>query len=445
MEDRRALLPSTTEALAHPTLETAVDQYGRQRVLAALRQALGDERTRPSTAAVPTVDEVADATVAVIELTAPLEAVVNATGVVVHTNLGRAVLSSAAIEALAVAAGTVDVEYDRASGGRSRRGRHVATLLATMCEAERAHVVNNGAAALVLAVAVLCAEGGREVVVSRGELVEIGGSFRLPDILTSAGARLREVGTTNRTRLDDYADAIGDRTGAVLRVHPSNYRIEGFTERPSLDDLGALARARGVPLVHDLGSGLLRPSDVPQLAGEPDAVGSIAGGADLVLFSGDKLLGGPQVGVIAGDAELVERCRRHPLARALRPDKLRLAALEATLADHARQRRSSLPTWRLIETAPVALRARAEHLAAEVGGRVVATDALVGGGAAPTEVLASWGIELPGDPEALARALRHGSPPVVPRTVDGRVVLDLRSVPQDEDDTLLDAVRTAMP
>jgi L-seryl-tRNA(Ser) seleniumtransferase len=363
---------------------------------------------------------------------------VNATGVILHTNLGRAPLSAAAQEAAADAAGYSTVEYDLVEGRRARRGASVAASLASLCGAESAIAVNNAAAGLVLALAAVAAS--REVVVSRGELIEIGGSFRLPDMVAASGVLLREVGTTNRTRPADYREAVGERTGALLRVHPSNYRILGFTERPSLADLVAIADESGVPLVHDLGSGLLE--DEPDLLpGEPSVRRSVEAGVGLVVFSGDKLLGGPQAGIVAGTSELVERCARHPLARAVRLDKLRLAALEATVSTYVRGEHRELPVWRALATDVAQLERRARALASATGADPVALEAVVGGGTTPGLTLPSWGLALPGDPEDVLRRLRLDEPPVVGRLVDGGAVLDLRTVPATEDATIERAVR----
>ncbi|MFC0314956.1 L-seryl-tRNA(Sec) selenium transferase [Gordonia phosphorivorans] len=358
--------------------------------------------------------------------------VLNATGVVVHTNLGRAPLSDAAVAALQRAAGYVDVEMDLAAGVRSKRGVGArAALLAACPAAEDALAVNNGAAALVLATTALAA--GREVIISRGELIEIGAGFRLPDLIASTGARLREVGTTNRTHLADYADAIGPDTGCLLKVHPSNFRVEGFTSGVDVRDLSVVAAERGVPLVVDLGSGLLSPD--PLLPDEPDAATTLAAGADLVTASGDKLLGGPQAGLLLGRADLVSRLGRHPLARAVRMDKLALAALEATLSGPA------APVVEYLHADPARLRERAEVLAAAVGGEVIEHDGRVGGGGAPGVPLHGFAVRLP---EAVARPLRLGTPSVVPRLHEGAALLDLRCVPESADEVLTAAVRAAL-
>ncbi|MEV7321181.1 L-seryl-tRNA(Sec) selenium transferase [Streptomyces sp. NPDC093970] len=421
-------LPRTDVLLADPRLTAAARRLGR----ALVKDVLAGVQSRARTGEVP-ADEIADRTVAALPATAcALRPVVNATGVLLHTNLGRAALSPAAQDALLAASGTTDVELDLACGTRSRRGRGtIDALLRAVPAAEAAHVVNNGAAALVLAATALAR--GREIVVSRGEMVEIGDGFRLPDLLVSTGARLREVGTTNRTTPADYAAALGPDTGFVLKVHPSNFRVTGFTREASVAELAPL----GVPVVADIGSGLLAPE--PALPGEPDAATWLRAGAALVTASGDKLLGGPQCGLVLGDAELVRRLARHPLARALRVDKLTLAALEATV------RGPLPPTVTALRADPARLRARARDLAAGlredgVDSRAVDTEAVVGGGGAPGVTLPSAAVSLPA---AYAAPLRATDPAVMGRIEDGRCLLDLRAVPPEADAVLAAAVRLA--
>jgi L-seryl-tRNA(Ser) seleniumtransferase len=371
-----------------------------------------------------------------------LRRVLNATGVVVHTNLGRAPLAVEARAAVARAAeGYSNLEYDLARGERGSRQAHVEALLLELTGAEAALAVNNCAAATLLAAAALA--GGRELVVSRGQLIEIGGAFRIPDVVAQAGARMVEVGTTNRTRLADYASVVTEDTGAILRAHPSNFRALGFVEAVEIEALCGL----GVPVIDDVGSGVLA-DDVEALAGEPPVRRSVRAGAAVVCFSGDKLLGGPQAGLMVGEREAIAACRRHPLARAVRIDKLSLAALEATLAlyrDPAHARRS-LPVLAMLDADPAALDARARRLAEATGGTVVRASAKVGGGALPL-------LELPGpavalDPgaagaDALAAALRAGDPPVVGRIQDGRLLLDPRTLTDEEAGLAARAVRAA--
>lgn len=365
-----------------------------------------------------------------------LRRVLNATGVVVHTNLGRAPLAGAALERVAEAArGYSNLEYDLGEGTRGSRQDHCASLLRRLTRADGALVVNNNAGAVLLALAALAE--GREVIVSRGELIEIGDGFRIPDVLTRSGARLVEVGTTNRTRAADYERAVGPETALLLRVHQSNFRIVGFSERPSLGELAAVAVRHGLPLVDDLGSGSL-----VDLHDEPSARDSLAAGADLVCFSGDKLLGGPQAGIVVGRAELVERLRRHPLQRALRPDKLTLAALEGTLALYVEPERAAreIPVLRMLREPADAVRARAERLAALVGGEVEQTVARVGGGALPLAELESYACAVE---EELAEWLREHEPPVVAVVRDGRCLLDCRTLTEAEVDEVAAAVAHA--
>jgi L-seryl-tRNA(Ser) seleniumtransferase len=377
---------------------------------------------------------------ALVELAAArspsLRRVLNATGVIVHTNLGRAPLAGAALERVdEVARGYSNLEYDLAAGARGSRQEHLAGLLQRLTAAEAALVVNNNAAAVLLALAALAE--GREVLVSRGELIEIGDGFRIPDVLARSGARLVEVGTTNRTRASDYERAIGPETALILRVHQSNFRVVGFTERPRLEEIGRVAERAGLVLVDDLGSGALF-----DVGDEPTAAGSLADGADLVCFSGDKLLGGPQAGIVVGRHELVERLRRHPLQRALRADKLTLAALEGTLAlqlDPERAR-AELPVLRMLDEPIESVRTRAERLAVLVGGEVEETLARVGGGALPLAELPSFACAVE---EALAAALRAGEPPVVAVVRDGRTLLDVRALRDDEVEEVAAAVDAA--
>jgi L-seryl-tRNA(Ser) seleniumtransferase len=362
-----------------------------------------------------------------------LRRVLNATGVIVHTNLGRAPLAAPALEQVAEAArGYSNLEYDLAAGGRGSRQTHVAGLLRRLTGAESALVVNNNAAAVLLALAALAE--GREVLVSRGELIEIGDGFRIPDVLARSGARLREVGTTNRTRAADYEDAIGPETAVLLRVHQSNFRVVGFTEQPSVDELGQVAQRHKLVFVDDLGSGAL-----VDVGDEPTARAGIAAGADLVCFSGDKLLGGPQAGIVVGRADLVERLRRHPLQRALRADKLTLAALEGTLR-LALERPDEVPVLRMLREPAESVRERAERLAQLVAGEVEETVARAGGGALPLTELPSYACAVE---EELAERLRTAEPPVVGIVRDGRLLLDCRTLADSELDEVAAAVLAA--
>jgi L-seryl-tRNA(Ser) seleniumtransferase len=363
-----------------------------------------------------------------------LRRALNATGVVVHTNLGRAPLPEAALERVREVGGSYsNLEYDLAAGERGSRQVHATEVLRRLTGAEAALVVNNNAAAVMLALAALA--GGREVLVSRGELIEIGDGFRIPDVLAQSGARLVEVGTTNRTRAADYARAAGAETALLLRVHQSNFRVVGFTELPSLGELAEVAHERGLPLVDDLGSGAFA-----QFEDEPSPRDSLAAGADLVCFSGDKLLGGPQAGIVVGRADLVEQLRRHPLQRALRADKLTLAALEGTLALYLDPKRAAreIPVLRMLQEPADAVRGRAERLAALVGGEVEETVGRVGGGALPLAELPSFACAVE---ESLAGPLRSHEPPVVGVLRDGRLLLDCRTLTDVELDEVAAAVR----
>ena len=426
MTDPRRRVPRTDSLLADPRLAEAEQVLGRALVKSVIAEA--QQRAR---AGEIEPERVAEHAVAALPATASsLRAVVNATGVVVHTNLGRAPLSAAALDAVAAAGGATDVEFDLATGRRARRGRGaMAALARAVPTAGGVHVVNNNAAALLLTALTLAA--GKEIVLSRGELVEIGDGFRIPELLASTGSRLREVGTTNRTGLRDYAEAIGPETGFVLKVHPSNFHVTGFTSAVAVAELADLLSEPKVPLVVDIGSGLLTPH--PVLPDEPDATSTLADGADLVTASGDKLLGGPQAGLLFGRAELVERLRRHPAARALRVDKLTLAALEATLLG------PPPPVARALSADVAELRARAEALAAQLPEAVVVDCvAAVGGGGAPGVQLPSAAVSLP---EPYAVALRTADPPVVGRLEAGRCLLDLRTVAPEDDELLVAAVR----
>lgn len=424
----RRRVARTDVLLADPRLADATRRLGAGVVKAAVRAA--QERVR--TGEVPATMVIDAVTAALPRTASGTRPVINATGVLLHTNLGRAPLSAAARDAVLDACGFTDVELDLRTGRRARRGRTVIdALLGHAPAAEAAHVVNNGAAALVLAATALAAH--KEIVISRGEMVEIGDGFRLPDLLVSTGARLREVGTTNRTSPADYAAALGPDTGFILKVHPSNFVISGFTQRARIADLAPL----GIPIVADIGSGLLAPD--PRLPDEPDAGSCLRAGASVVTASGDKLLGGPQCGVVLGRHDLVQRMARHPLARALRTDKLTLAGLEATL------RGPRTPTYLALHEDEDALRARAERTAAELRGsgidaEAVESRATVGGGGAPGVTLGSAAVSLP---DGYAARLREGSPAVMGRIEDGRCLLDLRAVPAESDGLLLGAVLAA--
>ncbi|RVX39760.1 L-seryl-tRNA(Sec) selenium transferase [Nonomuraea polychroma] len=436
--DARRAIPKMDVLLAHPWLVEQVETWGRPVVVTAARRVLeyarldiGDGHELPS------LDDLAQTVAKAIEAlrAGRLTSVINATGVVLHTNLGRAPLSAAARAAIEDAAGYSTVEFDLQTGQRGKRGTAVRALVCELTGAPAALVVNNAAAAILLALSGLAKD--REVIVSRGQLIEIGGEFRIPSVMEAAGVTLVEVGTTNRTHLSDYRSAITDRTAMLMVVHPSNYRIEGFTAQPPLSSLVELAREHGIPLLHDIGSGLLHGS----MGDEPTLEDSLQAGVDLAVFSGDKLLGGPQAGIIVGRADLVTQLSRHPIARAVRIDKLNLAAMEATLLSHLKGRLDDLPVWRALKLTPEDIRPRAETLAALFGSaaRLRRGVSVVGGGSLPGEGLPSVLVDIDPAPisEAVAMArLRTADPPVIARTEKGRVVVDLRTVPPEQDQLL---------
>lgn len=452
-------LPSVDALLAEPPLRALAEEVTHsllvdtaRQVLARWRHALrtGTLTSPPEPAAL--AREVAAETRQL--LTPSLRAVINATGVVLHTNLGRAPLSHAAARAVAeVATGYSNLEFDLARGQRGRRDLHTAKWLARLLGAESSILVNNNAAAVLLVLNTLAAGG--EVVVSRGELIEIGGSFRIPDIMVRSGARLVEVGTTNRTRMEDYARALTKNTRLLLRVHPSNFRMVGFVRRPELAELVALARRRRLPLCEDLGSGCLVDLSACGVRDEPVAGASVAAGVDIVTFSGDKLLGGPQAGAIAGKKKLVERCRQNPLFRALRVDKMTYAAMEATLASYLSGRSADVPAIRMIRltASEIGARARrlAERLAAELRAQaqveVVSGRSVIGGGSTPGQSLPTRLVAIrPKTISAaeLAARLRRHAPPVVARVEAERVLLDLRTVFEEQEEALAAALRQTL-
>ena len=378
-----------------------------------------------------------------------LRSVINATGVILQTNLGRAPLAPRALAAIAAAAGAVTVEYDLVAGKRGERHGHAARLLADLASAEDAAVVNNNAAAVLLALAALASR--REVIVARGELVEIGGGFRIPDVLRRSGAKLVEVGTTNRTYARDYAGAINEKTGAILRVHASNFKISGFVARAEGRELAALAREHNVAFIHDLGSGTFLDTSRFGLGKELTIGEAVREGADVVTFSGDKLLGGPQAGIAVGRAEHIAKLRAHPLMRALRPDKLTIAALLATLETYRDgNAEEELPVWRMIAAQPRSLAARARGIAARLTAAGISADVMevrstVGGGSLPEETQPSFAVAIGGaSATRIAQALRSADPPVVARIVEERVALDLRSVLPEDDEVLARATIGAL-
>lgn len=447
--DPRRDLPSVSALLETPGVKLLMEQHPRRVVVDAVRESL--EAARDSGNATRTEQQWVDAIgAAVRDSSRPsLRRVINATGVVIHTNLGRAPLAASAIRAIEQAAeGFSNLEYDTATGQRGSRYSHCVGLLRQLTGAEDALVVNNCAAAMVLALNAIAQK--KEVLVSRGELVEIGGSFRIPDIMARSGARLVEVGTTNRTHDDDYRRAITPKTAAIVKVHRSNFTIEGFTADVSVERLVFIAAEHGLPVIHDLGSGLMLPLDEYGLGGEPTAASALASGATLVLMSGDKLLGGPQAGIILGKQAVVSRLRKNPFTRAMRVDKLTLSALEATLRIYLDPARAlkEIPVLAMLTENVDQIEARARAVAARLASHgieaeVVSSSASVGGGAFPTAEIPSRAIAIKGDAAGIEERLRHGEPAVIGRIADGQLLLDMRSVIPHEDATLTTAVLRA--
>ncbi|MGQ0539756.1 MAG: L-seryl-tRNA(Sec) selenium transferase [Gemmatimonadaceae bacterium] len=452
MTDLRRGLPAVHALLERPRVRELLATVPRTIVVDAARAVLAEARMKTALAS-PNED----AWDAQIEREVSrrtqhsLRPVINASGVVLHTNLGRAPLAAAAIAAISeTATGACNLEYDLESGARGSRYVHCVRLLCELTGAADAMVVNNCAAALVLALNTVA--DGRAALVSRGELIEIGGSFRVPEIMAKSGARLVEVGTTNRTHADDYRHALTDDTAAIVKVHRSNFEQRGFVADAALRDLAPIAREGNVPLLFDLGSGLLIELEPFGLAGEPTARDAVASGASLTVMSGDKLLGGPQAGIMFGDAALLGACRRNPLARAMRVDKLTLAALEATLELYREPDRAlrEIPTLAMLATPAVEIRGRAAKIAeritsaAEIHVAVAESEATVGGGAFPTSRIPSFALRLDGDAAKIETRLRGGSPPIIARVAEGAVWLDLRSVPPAMDDALAESLLLAL-
>jgi L-seryl-tRNA(Ser) seleniumtransferase len=436
--------------LEHESIVQLFEAHPRALVATAVRAAIDHVRggAQPAPSTIDDWRQIIERTLARTARPS-LRRVINASGVILHTNLGRAPLAGAAIDAIGVAAaGYTNLEYDVDSGARGSRMEHARALIIEMTGAEDALVVNNCAAALVLALRTFA--GTRDVIVSRGELVEIGGSFRIPDIMAQAGVRLVEIGTTNRTNLDDYRRALGAPTGAIVKVHRSNFTMDGFVHEVSVAELVPVAREAGVPLIHDFGSGLLVDLAPWNLAGEPTARDVVGDGADVVVMSGDKLLGGPQAGIVLGRSSAIRAMKAHPLARALRVDKLTLAALEATLSLYRAPERAmrEIPVLRMITERPDVVEERAKALSARLGAagvaaRVVLSTSTIGGGAFPASQLASCAVALR-DAAKVERALRDAPVPVVARIANGEVLLDMRTVPDDDLDTLAASVMHAV-
>ena len=446
-------LPSVERVVSGDALAAALEAHGRQNVVDLAREVLAVARQNVLAGAkAPSTEAITQSVLDLIDdLAAPSpRPVINATGVIIHTNLGRAPLSDAALAAAdAAARGYSDLEIDLATGRRGSRQSHLQSLLRRITGAEAALVVNNNASALLLGLSALAA--GSEVIVSRGEAVEIGGGFRIPDVLRQSGCALVDVGTTNRTYVRDYADAVTENTAAFLKAHASNFRVEGFTAAVDERDLAELGDRAGIPVLHDIGSGALLPTERYGLAHEPTPQESVAAGVGLIFFSGDKLLGGPQAGIVVGKRDLVSRLERHPLARAVRIDKMSLAGLTATLTHYLKgDAESTVPVWRMISTPPEDVRARAEAwraaVAASVGAEtaVLPSRAAIGGGSLPGETLPSWALSIPpdgaGSPEALLSALRGQPTPVIGRIEEDTVRLDPRTVLPEQDEAVQRAI-----
>jgi len=447
-------LPSVDRVMASDGMAALTETYPRDWVVDLVRRELDRARQQIRDGGkAPSAGDVADGVggeLRSINEVAPRQ-VINATGVIVHTNLGRAPLSQSAIDAMTQAArGYTDLEMDLSTGRRGSRQAHLQSLLQQVTGAEAALAVNNNASALLLGLSALSV--GKEVIVSRGEAVEIGGGFRIPDVLKQSGATLVDVGTTNRTYIRDYQDAITDNTSAMLKVHSSNFRVEGFTAEVEPSELVELSKERGIPVLHDVGSGALLPTEAYGLAHEPTPQQSIAAGVGLVFFSGDKLLGGPQSGIVVGQTELVRRLERHPLARAVRIDKMSLAGLTATVLHYLKQEaEAEVPIWKMISAGEQGIKDRATRWKTQLSipGEVISGRSAIGGGSLPGETLPTWVLALScegdaGSPERVMRRLREAVPPVIARIEDDRVILDPRTVTPDDEEALLTALREAL-
>ena len=444
-------LPNVNSILENDAVQEIVSLYKRDWVVELVRETIDQARETISKGhACPTLPEIISTIkdrVALLTVQSPRR-VINATGVIIHTNLGRSPLSDNAMEAaLAASAGYSDLEFDLSSGRRGSRQSHLQSLLKEITGAEASLVVNNNASALLLGLSALA--DGKEVIVSRGEAVEIGGGFRVPDVMEQSGAVLIDVGTTNRTYVRDYANSLTPQTGVFLKAHASNFRVEGFTAEVSIGELVELGRVNDIPVIHDVGSGALLDTDKYGLAHEPTPQESISAGAGLVMFSGDKLLGGPQAGIISGDRALVEKLSRHPLARAIRIDKISLASLTATLMHYLKgEAEAKIPIWKMISAHPDQIRLRAQKWkeSLQVDAEIIESKSAVGGGSLPGETLNSWSLAIDsagvlGGAQALVTRLRENVPPIIARIEEDKVLLDPRTVMENEEDLVVDALR----
>jgi L-seryl-tRNA(Ser) seleniumtransferase len=446
-------IPSVERVLSTDSMRQLQASYSREHLVNIVREVLAEIRTSVQSGnSMPSLEEVTEVVRTRIgrqQQDWPKH-VINATGVILHTNLGRAPLSKQAIRAIkATSCGYSNLELDLASGERGSRQAEIVPILCQLIGAEAGLVVNNNAGAVVLGLAALA--HGKDVIVSRGEAVEIGGGFRIPDVMRQSSAALVEVGTTNRTYLSDYENAINEKTAVLLKVHTSNFRITGFTHSPTLEELVELGRRHNLVVLHDLGSGCLLETKDYGLAHEPTPQESVAVGADAVFFSGDKLLGGPQAGIIAGKKEAVEKMAKHPLARALRLDKLTLAALKATLVHYLKGDVEQIPIWRMLALPPETLKRRASRWAQALGPRALVAEShsTIGGGSLPGETLPTWVVVIdcsgqPGGVESFSQRLRTGEPAVIGRIEGDRVLLDPRTVLRQEEAQLLNAVKAVL-
>ncbi len=442
-------LPSVDRLLQSQPATLMLQDFGRDLTIQALRAVLAEARAQAvQDDSVPDPDQLLENTRSRLEnwLTPSLRPVINASGVIVHTNLGRAPLSQAALEAIQVIAGSYNtLEYDLQRGARGKRDQHVEHLLTLLTGAEAALVVNNNAAAVLLALTALARR--KQVIISRSQLIEIGGGFRIPDVMKQSGAKLIEVGTTNRTHLRDFEAAIEARTALIMRAHHSNFKILGFTTEPSLVELVELAEKHTIPVLDDIGSGALIDTAQFGLGHEPTVQESLQAGASLVAFSGDKLLGGPQAGILVGRADLVKRLKRHPLARAIRPDKLSFAALAATLTHYLKgEALQKIPIWQMIAAEDAQIQQRAQSWLEQVGeGRVVPGRSTVGGGSLPEETLSTWVLQIKRDkPDRIAAQLRKHNPPIITRIEDGQLHFDPRTVLPEQESTLIKGLQASL-